>query len=72
MVPSEQTVTIAIGHGKKAARNIDAYQRGGHYSAPGKHQLAGFGCLNTWYCADALTPEMNFWQRDDERIPNIS
>ena len=24
MVPSERTVTIATGHGKKAARNIDA------------------------------------------------
>ena len=25
MVPSERTVTVAIGHGKKAARNIDAW-----------------------------------------------
>lgn len=28
MVPSERTVTVAIGHGKKAARNIDAWLRG--------------------------------------------
>ena len=27
MVPAERTVTVAIGHGKKAARNIDAYLR---------------------------------------------
>jgi len=27
MVPSERTVTIATGHGKKAARNIDAWLR---------------------------------------------
>jgi 2-oxoacid:acceptor oxidoreductase delta subunit (pyruvate/2-ketoisovalerate family) len=53
MVPSERTVTVAIGHGKKAARNIDAYLRDGHYSAPGKHPLAAFGGLNTWYYADA-------------------
>jgi 2-oxoacid:acceptor oxidoreductase delta subunit (pyruvate/2-ketoisovalerate family) len=53
MVPSERTVTVAIGHGKKAARNIDAWLRGGQYSAPGQHQLAGFGGLNTWYYADA-------------------
>jgi len=53
MVPSERTVTVAIGHGKKAARNIDAYLRGGHHSAPGKHPLAGFAGLNTWYYADA-------------------
>ena len=25
MAPSERTVTVAVGHGKKAARNIDAY-----------------------------------------------
>ena len=53
MVPSERTVTVAIGHGKKAARNIDAWLRGGEYTAAGKHQLAGFGGLNTWYYADA-------------------
>ncbi len=28
MVPAERTVTVAIGHGKKAARSIDAYLRG--------------------------------------------
>jgi NADPH-dependent glutamate synthase beta subunit-like oxidoreductase len=28
MVPSERTVTIATGHGKKAARHIDAWLRG--------------------------------------------
>jgi 2-oxoacid:acceptor oxidoreductase delta subunit (pyruvate/2-ketoisovalerate family) len=53
MAPSERTVTVAIGHGQKAARNIDAWLRNGHYSAPGQHQLAGFGGLNTWYYADA-------------------
>ncbi len=29
MVPAERTVTVAIGHGKKAARHIDAWLRGG-------------------------------------------
>ena len=28
MVPAERTVTVAVGHGKKAARNIDAWLRG--------------------------------------------
>ena len=28
MVPSERTVTVAIGHGKKAARSIDAFLSG--------------------------------------------
>jgi 2-oxoacid:acceptor oxidoreductase delta subunit (pyruvate/2-ketoisovalerate family) len=53
MVPAERTVTVAIGHGKKAARNVDAWLRGGRYSAPGQHPLAAFGGLNTWYYADA-------------------
>ena len=53
MVPSERTVTVAIGHGKKAARNIDAWLRGGQYSAPEKHELATPERLNTWYYTDA-------------------
>jgi len=53
MVPAERTVTVAIGHGKKAARNVDAWLRGGRYSAPGKHPLAASDRLNTWYYADA-------------------
>lgn len=32
MVPTERTVTVAVGHGKKAARNIHAYLRGGAYA----------------------------------------
>ncbi len=34
MVPSERTVTVAVGHGKKAARHIDAYLRGATYQQP--------------------------------------
>jgi 2-oxoacid:acceptor oxidoreductase delta subunit (pyruvate/2-ketoisovalerate family) len=53
MVPCERTVTVAMGHGKKAARNIDAWLRGGAYAAPAKHPVARFDQLNTWYYADA-------------------
>ncbi len=53
MVPSERTVTVAVGHGKKAARHIDAYLRGGRYEKPAKHELADFALLNTWYYDDA-------------------
>jgi 2-oxoacid:acceptor oxidoreductase delta subunit (pyruvate/2-ketoisovalerate family) len=53
MVPSERTVTVAIGHGKKAARHIDAWLRGTRYDAPPKHELATFDKLNTWYYSDA-------------------
>ncbi len=53
MVPSERTVTVAIGHGKKAARSIDAFLRGAGSRAAGQHAPASFGALNTWYYADA-------------------
>ena len=33
MVPSERTVTVGVGHGKKAARHIDAWLRGERYRA---------------------------------------
>jgi len=53
MVPSERTVTVAIGHGKKAARNIDAWLRGTTYERPDRHDPATYDRLNTWYYADA-------------------
>ncbi len=53
MVPSERTVTVAVGHGKKAARNIDAWLSGRTYEAPPKHDIAAFDKLNPWYYADA-------------------
>jgi 2-oxoacid:acceptor oxidoreductase delta subunit (pyruvate/2-ketoisovalerate family) len=53
MVPSERTVTVAIGHGKKAARNIDAWLRGATYEPAPKHDLATFDKLNPWYYSDA-------------------
>jgi len=53
MVPSERTVTVAVGHGKKAARNIDAWLRGKAYAPPPKSELATFDKLNTWYYTDA-------------------
>jgi 2-oxoacid:acceptor oxidoreductase delta subunit (pyruvate/2-ketoisovalerate family) len=53
MVPSERTVTVGIGHGKKAARHIDAWLRDGKYAAPPKHEAATFDKLNTWYYTDA-------------------
>jgi NADPH-dependent glutamate synthase beta subunit-like oxidoreductase len=53
MVPAERTVTVAVGHGKKAARNIDAYLRGQAYQSPPKPGVADFETLNTWYYTDA-------------------
>jgi 2-oxoacid:acceptor oxidoreductase delta subunit (pyruvate/2-ketoisovalerate family) len=53
MVPSERTVTVAMGHGKKAARNLDAFLNGARYVPHPKHPLATFDLLNTWYYTDA-------------------
>ncbi|NBC34114.1 MAG: FAD-dependent oxidoreductase [Alphaproteobacteria bacterium] len=53
MVPSERTVTVGIGHGKVAARNIDAWLRGTTYQRPEKAPLATFDKLHVWYYTDA-------------------
>ncbi|HKO75379.1 MAG TPA: NAD(P)-binding protein [Gaiellaceae bacterium] len=66
MVPAERTVTVAIGHGKKAARHIDAWLRGRDLDAPAKHPLASFDRLNPWYYADAprsLQPKLDLARR---------
>ena len=64
MVPSERTVTIGVGHGKRAAREIDAWLRDSQYAPAAKHPVAEFGLLNLWYFGDhprrqqpELTPE---------------
>jgi formate dehydrogenase beta subunit len=53
MVPSERTVTIAVGHGKKAARNIDAWLQQGTYSKPPKGEVATFERLHLWFFTNA-------------------
>ncbi len=52
-VPSERTVTIGVGHGKRAARQIDAWLAGREAPARPKHDLADFDKLNLWYFGDA-------------------
>lgn len=53
MVPSERTVTVAIGHGKKAARYIDAFLHGTEYHKPPITGDATYDRLTNWYYADA-------------------
>jgi NADPH-dependent glutamate synthase beta subunit-like oxidoreductase len=53
MVPSERTVTIAVGHGKRAGRHIDAWLRQQTYMPAPKHEIATADKLNTWYYGDA-------------------
>ena len=53
MVPSERTVTVGVGHGKKAARYIDAWLRSDQVAIVAKHDQASFDTLNLWYFGDA-------------------
>ena len=53
MVPAERTVTVATGHGKKAARHIDAYLQGTRYVKMASNPSATFDRVNTWYYTDA-------------------
>ena len=63
---SERTVTVAVGHGKKAARHIDAWLRGEALQKKPKPELASFERLNTWYYSDApktLRPTLDLLRR---------
>jgi NADPH-dependent glutamate synthase beta subunit-like oxidoreductase len=53
MVPSERTVTVAVGHGKKVARVIDAHLRGAPDASAAKKPIATFDKLHVWFFADA-------------------
>ena len=53
MVPSERTVTIATGHGKKAARNIDAWLRNTIYEKAANNPLVTIEKLQIWFKTNA-------------------
>ena len=53
MVPAERTVTVGVGHGKQAARNIDAWLSAREFVHPPEPELASFDTLNVWYYTDA-------------------
>ncbi len=65
-VPSERTVTVGVGHGKRAARQIDAWLNNQPYAERPKHDLASFDKLNVWYFGDSrrqTQPELAAAQR---------
>jgi NADPH-dependent glutamate synthase beta subunit-like oxidoreductase len=53
MVPFERSVTVAVGHGKRAARHIDAWLSDMVPEPVARPALATFDTLNTWYYSDA-------------------
>ena len=66
MVPCERTVTVGVGHGKKAAHRIDAWLRGTPGARPAKHPTAAFDSLHLWFFGDAAQcqqPELEQAQR---------
>jgi NADPH-dependent glutamate synthase beta subunit-like oxidoreductase len=70
MVPSERTVTVGVGHGKKAARRIDAWLRSEADVTAPRHDLASFDKLHLWYFGDAAQrqqPELS----PEERIADF-
>ena len=70
MVPCERTVTVGVGHGKKAARHIDAWLRSAPSTSQAKHPEASFDKLHLWYFGDAARrqqPEL----APDERVADF-
>ena len=51
-VPSERTVTIGVGHGKRAARKIDGWLNSNMARRPAPHPIVGFDDLHLWYFGD--------------------
>jgi len=76
-VPSERTVTVGVGHGKKAARVIDQWLNSRPVTQRVKHDLATFDKLNLWYFGDNRRhsqPELDVAQRMefDEVVGGLS
>ncbi|MDX1570964.1 MAG: NAD(P)-binding protein [Xanthomonadales bacterium] len=53
MVPAERSVTTAVGHGKAAAREIDAWLKEAKAPPIELPELASFDKLNLWFYTDA-------------------
>jgi len=57
-------VTIATGHGKKAARYINGYLRGEPYLPAEKNPVVGYERLHLWY-------RINAPQQDQPELPLV-
>ncbi|GAA3825551.1 NAD(P)-binding protein [Nocardioides panacisoli] len=53
MVPFERSVTTAVGHGKRAARQIHGWLSAAAPAPADRPLLATFDSLNTWYYTEA-------------------
>jgi len=60
LLPGEnRSATIAIGHGKKAARYINGFLLNKPYIKPEKHPTAGYRKLHMWYKTEAPLKEQD-------------
>ena len=57
MVPAKRSVTVGVGHGKKAAAHIDAWLRDASPEVRIKSPVVSFDQLNLWYFGDAARRE---------------
>ena len=71
MVPSERTVTVATGHGKLAARNIDAWLRGQIYTPADLPPVASFDMLHLPVFSD-VDPAAQQRLADKDRLVDFS
>lgn len=78
MVPSERTVSIATGHGKKAARNIHAWLTSTDYQKQPSNPLVTIDQLHVWYRTKADPTEQPHIEPDkavasfDEIVAGLS
>ncbi len=78
MVPSDRSVTIAVGHGKQAARHINAWLNNTSYQRTPRGELVGHEKLHLWYRTHApkvLQDRLPVSEREgrfDEILKNLS
>lgn len=61
-VPSERTVTVGVGHGKRAAKQIDTWLNHQNPQTKAKHPIVHFDDLHLWYFGDhprEVQPELD-------------
>ncbi|MBF0255148.1 MAG: NAD(P)-binding protein [Gammaproteobacteria bacterium] len=64
-VPGDRSVTIATGHGKRAARYIDGWLRGEPFSYPKRHPLVDHNMIHLWYRTDAPQVEQQHLEGEE-------
>lgn len=64
-VPSDRTVTIGVGHGKKAAKRIDAWLNREEWVQPNRHPIVGMDQMNVWYFGDHAQRTQSETEVDD-------